>query len=200
MRNGQPRSRPRTWCNRRSSSRLIRQLARSRGVTSFIRGGRSRPSSRVGSNADRPATCRPARLGSSRPTGAGMERRRGAAIRVCRAAGVARHRPNPCSLVSLRTPPHRRTCGFSPAEARFPPGTPEDYPVDMRGVPDPLDLIAVTDTNERPWLVPVSIPTWDQPQAPEIEALQAPRLMGLVWAVDARTRRAAQRLVGGASR
>jgi len=49
----------------------------------------------------------------------------------------------------------------------------------MSGIPDPLDLIAVTDASERPWLVLVSIPTWDQPQAREIEALQAPRLS--VW-------------------
>ena len=75
------------------------------------------------------------------------------------------------------TPP--KDLWFSPIDARFPPGTPEDYPADMSGIPDPLDLIAVTDTSERPWLVLVSIPTWDQPQAPEIEALQAPRLN--VW-------------------
>jgi hypothetical protein len=54
---------------------------------------------------------------------------------------------------------------FSPAEARFPPGTPEDYPADMSGIPDPLDLIAVTDASERPWLVLVSIPTWAEMKA-----------------------------------
>lgn len=48
----------------------------------------------------------------------------------------------------------------------------------MSGIPDPR-LIAVTDASERPWLVLVSSPTWDQPQVPEIEAIQAPRLS--VW-------------------
>lgn len=73
-------------------------------------------------------------------------------------------------------PPAAQDLWFSPAQARFPPGTPADYPVDLSGIPDPLDLIAVTDASEKPWLVLVSIPSWDQPQAPEIEALQAPRL------------------------
>ena len=46
----------------------------------------------------------------------------------------------------------------------------------MTGVPDPLDLIAVSDPEDAPWLVLVSNPDWAQPLPPEIEALHAPRL------------------------
>jgi hypothetical protein len=49
----------------------------------------------------------------------------------------------------------------------------------MTAVPDPLDLIAVTDDGGDPWLVLVSMPDWDQPLPPEIAALRAPRLA--VW-------------------
>jgi len=68
---------------------------------------------------------------------------------------------------------------FSPIEARFPRGTADDYPADMTGVPDPLDLIAVSDPEGVPWLVLVSNPNWKQPLPPEIEALHALRLN--VW-------------------
>jgi hypothetical protein len=65
---------------------------------------------------------------------------------------------------------------FSPVEARFPPGTADDYPADMTGVPDPLDLIAISDPDGASWLVLVSNPHWEQPLPPEIVALDAPRL------------------------
>jgi hypothetical protein len=68
---------------------------------------------------------------------------------------------------------------FSPIEARFPRAPVDDYPADMAGVPDPLDLIAVSDPEGAPWLVLVSNPNWEQPLPPEIEALHAPRLY--VW-------------------
>jgi hypothetical protein len=68
---------------------------------------------------------------------------------------------------------------FSPVEARFPSNTVDDYPADMVGVPDPLDLIAVTDKGGGPWLVLLSNPDWEQPLPPEIQALGAPRLA--VW-------------------
>ncbi len=65
---------------------------------------------------------------------------------------------------------------FSPIAARFPQGTADDYPADMTGVPDPLDLIGVSDPHGGPWLVLVSNPDWNQPLPPEIEALHVPRL------------------------
>jgi hypothetical protein len=68
---------------------------------------------------------------------------------------------------------------FSPVTASFPPGSPDAYPSNMTAVPDPLDLIAVTDDSGDPWLVLVSMPDWDQPLPPEIAALRAPRLA--VW-------------------
>ena len=49
----------------------------------------------------------------------------------------------------------------------------------MTGVPDPLDLIAVSDPGGIPWLVLVSNPHWEQPLPPEIDALHLPRLN--VW-------------------
>ncbi|MBX7110589.1 MAG: ATP-binding protein [Dehalococcoidia bacterium] len=68
---------------------------------------------------------------------------------------------------------------FSPVEARFPPGVSDDYPIDMSGAPDPLDLIAVSDPSTAQWLVVVSEPDWKQPLAVEIEALRVPRRQ--VW-------------------
>jgi hypothetical protein len=65
---------------------------------------------------------------------------------------------------------------FSPAGARFPQGIADDYPADISGVPDPLDLIAVSDPDGTPWLALLSIPHWKQPLPPEVEALGAPRL------------------------
>jgi hypothetical protein len=65
---------------------------------------------------------------------------------------------------------------FSPVKARFPSGTADDYPADMTGVPDPLDLIAVSDPDGVSWMVVVSNPDWEQPLPPEIDALDAPRL------------------------
>ncbi len=64
---------------------------------------------------------------------------------------------------------------FSPVQAQFPPDTAGDYPADMTGVPDPLDLIAVSDREGAPWLVLVSNPDWEQPLPPEIDALDVPR-------------------------
>jgi hypothetical protein len=72
--------------------------------------------------------------------------------------------------------PTRPRHWFSPSEARFPSGVTDEYPADMAGVPDPLDLIAVSDPNGAQWLVLACTPQWEQPQPPEIEALRAPRL------------------------
>lgn len=75
-----------------------------------------------------------------------------------------------------RTPSTQERPWFSSVEARYPPGIADDYPADMSGVPDPLDLIAVSDASGVPWLVLVSNPNWEQPLPPEIEALHAPQL------------------------
>lgn len=45
----------------------------------------------------------------------------------------------------------------------------------MAGVPDPLDLIAVSDGDGVAWLALVSNPKWEQPLAPEVAALEAPQ-------------------------
>jgi hypothetical protein len=68
---------------------------------------------------------------------------------------------------------------FSPEGAEFPAGVTHDYPADMDGVPDPLDLIAVTDDDGVPWLVLLGCPEWRQPHPPEEQALRVPRLV--VW-------------------
>ena len=73
-------------------------------------------------------------------------------------------------------PPAGQAPWFSPVAASFETGTPEDYPADMGGVPDPLDLIAVADPAGVQWLILESSPSWEQPLAPEIEALRPPRL------------------------
>lgn len=80
--------------------------------------------------------------------------------------------------VLVRKPSQRTSTGrpwFSPAAARFPAEIVDDYPTDMSGVPDPLDLIAVTDPSGEPWLVLVSNPDWEQPLPVEIEALRPPQ-------------------------
>jgi hypothetical protein len=68
---------------------------------------------------------------------------------------------------------------FSPVHVPFPPRTTDDYPDDMSGVADPLDLISVTDGEGTPCLVLLSQLVWQEPQPPEIEALEIPRLE--VW-------------------
>ena len=81
--------------------------------------------------------------------------------------------------VLVRKPTASQAVGrpwFSPAAARFAPGIPSDYPTDMGGVPDPLDLLAVSDPAGMPWLVLETLPKWDQQLAVEIEALRTPRL------------------------
>lgn len=64
---------------------------------------------------------------------------------------------------------------FSPARVGFPAEPVETYPPDAGELPDPLDLIAVTDPDGGQWLVLVSAPSWDQRLDPEVEALRVPR-------------------------
>jgi hypothetical protein len=87
---------------------------------------------------------------------------------------------DPTILVRKPARPPKVGCPwFSPVGARFAPGTATDFPSDMAGVPDPLDLIAVSDPADVPWLVLESRPMWEQPQPVEVEALRTPRLA--VW-------------------
>jgi hypothetical protein len=63
-------------------------------------------------------------------------------------------------------PPACRSSGrpwYSPAGARFPEEIVTDYPDDMTGIPDPLDLITIRDPQGTPWLalatpIPCPIP------------------------------------------
>lgn len=73
-------------------------------------------------------------------------------------------------------PPAADPPWFSPRVAVFPEGVVSDYPADMSGVPDPLDLLAVADAGGSRWLVLVSNPVWTQPLPPEVEAREVPRL------------------------
>lgn len=68
---------------------------------------------------------------------------------------------------------------FSSSSAHFPDGLINEYPSDMQGVPDPLDLITVSDSEGEDWLVLVSNPSWKQSVPPEIKALK-PSLLD-VW-------------------
>lgn len=61
---------------------------------------------------------------------------------------------------------------FSPKKAEFPHGVVTEYPTDLAGVPDPLDLLAVTDPNGAQWLTLISHPDWKQTHTPEIAALR----------------------------
>lgn len=64
---------------------------------------------------------------------------------------------------------------FSPPRVAFPVEPVETYPPDAAELPDPLDLIAVTDADGRQWLVLVSAPSWEQRLGPEVAALRVPR-------------------------
>lgn len=64
---------------------------------------------------------------------------------------------------------------FAPAEARFPEEITSDYPDDMTGVPDPMDLIAIRDPDGIPWVALASHPGWKQAVPPEAKALGVAR-------------------------
>ncbi|WP_162722408.1 hypothetical protein [Microbacterium sp. PM5] len=63
---------------------------------------------------------------------------------------------------------------FSPQLVEFPRGVVNEYPDDLSGVPDPLDLLAVTDPDGQGWLTLLSFPGWKQQHPPEILALRPP--------------------------
>lgn len=62
----------------------------------------------------------------------------------------------------------------SPKRATFPREVVDDYPDDLDGVPDPLDLLAVTAPDGVQWLTLLSFPSWKQQHTPEIVALRPP--------------------------
>ena len=63
---------------------------------------------------------------------------------------------------------------FSPTQVGFSEAA-QTYPDSMDGVPDPLDLMTVTDPSGTPWPVLVSRPAWEEPLAPEVEVARPPR-------------------------
>lgn len=65
---------------------------------------------------------------------------------------------------------------FAPAAATFPDEVAKDYPEDLDGVPDPLDLISLTSPDGTTWLSLVRHGSWTQVHPPEITALKAPNL------------------------
>jgi hypothetical protein len=66
---------------------------------------------------------------------------------------------------------------FAPVVADFPDAVVDDYPDDTSGLPDPLDLLAVTDPDGTDWLTLVGNHTWNQPLPVEVVAQQVPRLV-----------------------
>ncbi|EWS82446.1 hypothetical protein BF93_10880 [Brachybacterium phenoliresistens] len=68
---------------------------------------------------------------------------------------------------------------FAPVTATFPDEVPNEYPEDLDGVPDPLDLIHVVSPTGTQWLSLIRHESWKQAHPPEITALKAPNLN--VW-------------------
>lgn len=68
---------------------------------------------------------------------------------------------------------------FAPVAATFPDEVPKEYPEDLDGVPDPMDLLVVTSPVGTQWLSLVRHGSWTQVHPPEITALKAPSLN--VW-------------------
>ncbi|GAA1190181.1 hypothetical protein [Prauserella alba] len=77
------------------------------------------------------------------------------------------------------TDPDKPLPWFAPAAATFPAEITEDYPSDIDGVPDPLDLIALTDYDGTHWLSLVRYANWAQELPPEIAAFNPPNLS--IW-------------------
>ncbi|MFC9355843.1 hypothetical protein ACFTZB_04540 [Rhodococcus sp. NPDC057014] len=65
---------------------------------------------------------------------------------------------------------------FMPVHAAFPVEVENDYPRDLHGVPDPLDLIALTSPDGTKWLSLIRHGNWTQVHPPEIAALNVPNL------------------------
>ena len=65
---------------------------------------------------------------------------------------------------------------FSPQQATFDPSQTGQHPSDTKGLPDPLDLIAVKDDDGRPWLALETHPNWPETLQPDEEALHLRKL------------------------
>lgn len=74
----------------------------------------------------------------------------------------------------LREPASLAPHWFSPATTTFPRTVVNEYPSDMAGVPDPIDLLATTSPDGEQWLTLLSFPNWRQQHPLEIEALRPP--------------------------
>ena len=74
---------------------------------------------------------------------------------------------------------NRTRVWFSPQQATFDPTQTGQHPSDVHGLPDPLDLIAVQDDDEKPWLALETHPSWSETLPPDEEALDRRKL--LVW-------------------
>ncbi|MGU3587413.1 NACHT domain-containing protein [Rhodococcus sp. C26F] len=73
--------------------------------------------------------------------------------------------------------PHDETSPwFMPVSAAFPVEVDNDYPRDLQGVPDPLDLIALTSPDGTKWLSLIRHGNWTQVHPPEIAVLNVPNL------------------------
>ncbi|MGI5133160.1 NACHT domain-containing protein [Pseudonocardia sp. CA-107938] len=83
--------------------------------------------------------------------------------------------------VLVRKPPRQPQRGrhpwFAPVAAEFPDTVVDEYPSDMTGVPDPLDLLAITDADGTDWLTLIGNHTWEQPLPVEVVAQRGPRLV-----------------------
>ncbi|OAH26516.1 hypothetical protein AYJ05_03450 [Corynebacterium stationis] len=62
----------------------------------------------------------------------------------------------------------------SPVQGQFPPGPSSGYPSSMDGVPDPIDLICLTDHKEQKWVKLLSYPHWEQEVLPEWVSSEPP--------------------------
>ncbi|MFV8245981.1 NACHT domain-containing protein [Mycolicibacterium peregrinum] len=84
---------------------------------------------------------------------------------------------DPCVLVpgGVEDPKGEERAWFAPVQAIF-PDAPADYPVDLDGVPDPLDLISLKSPDGIEWLSLIRHAGWTQELPPEIAALDAPSL------------------------
>ncbi|MBD8660750.1 ATP-binding protein [Frigoribacterium sp. CFBP 8754] len=63
---------------------------------------------------------------------------------------------------------------FSPLKPTFPTTLVTDYPVDMSGIPDPIDLLGPTDPDGNQWIALLSFPSWRQEHDPEVLAVNPP--------------------------
>lgn len=63
----------------------------------------------------------------------------------------------------------------SPVRAQFPDVPVDEYPQDLSGVPDPIELIALRSPEGTPWLTLLRHASWEQQLPPEVEALGPPR-------------------------